>query len=146
MSRPVFRLTVWHAMLGVGVMGMSFALLRGNGALAIIDACVSSMTLVRTVRNMRHRRVTARRAALWQWFCSGLTSLVVSAAIIGSADFTFLLIYTGAELLRRGGAAHPPPPELNRAGILIGAPSGLIVGHMVRRWLWDRRSVPGDSV
>ena len=142
MTRPMFRLTVGHLMLGVAALGLFLVLVRVNGALAVVVACVSTMTLARTVHSMRRRRALGVATPPWRWLRVGVSSLVVSTAIIGSGDLTFMFVYGVAEAIRRGGAAHPPPAELNGAGLLVGVPSGIVVGYTMRRWLWQQRSVP----
>lgn len=145
MSRITPRLSVRDIMVGVAVGAFCLALVRINGALAIIAACVALLTWLRLTHLMQVRRLTAERITAWQWTRTGLRSLVVAAAIILSADVTFFLVYTEAESHRRERAAHPPPPRLNWGGVIVGAPLGVLAGYAVRCWLWDGRASRADA-
>lgn len=145
MSRITPRLSVRDIMVGVAVGAFCLALVRINGALAVIAACVALLAWLRVTHLMQVRRLTAERITAWQWTRTGLRSLVVAAAIILSADVTFFLVYTEAESHRRERAAHPPPPKLNWGGVIIGAPLGVLAGYAVRCWLWEARASRTDA-
>ena len=116
MTRPMFRLTMGHMMLVVAILGLSYAVSRVNVALAVIAACVSSMTLMRTVHLIRHQQGLGMRAGPWRWFLVGLSSLLISAAIVGSCDFTFMFVYGLAEAVGRRVTGRTSATPRNRLG------------------------------
>lgn len=132
------RLSVRHLMLGVAVLAPCMALARVNIALATIAACIAILTLVRTSRTMRRRRASGLPAGPWRWLGAGLESLLVSTAIIGSADRTFLLVYGLVDLSPFVYVSHRPPPELDGIETLIAALFAVAVGSLGRRFLRDR--------
>jgi hypothetical protein len=139
MRMPAFRLTLWQSMFVVAAVSLSSAVFRVNIALGTVAACVLALAISRTLLILGSHEAEAGKATRSRWLRVAGSSLGISTAIIGSACFTFLFIYTDAEFLRRGGSAHPPPPELNVGGVLVGMPSGLLVGYLVRRRLWGSR-------
>jgi hypothetical protein len=140
------RLSLWQSMTVLAALAVCLALLRANLALGIIWACVSSMTLVRTAGIVQGRQGSKDKASVRRWLCTGSRSLIVSSAIILSADVTFLFVYYVAEGLELGklpGAPHAEP-EVDWGAVGLGIPAALAVGCMIRCHLWIPGSKPGD--
>jgi hypothetical protein len=132
-------------MAAVAVLAASLVLMRVNVALGAVVGCVAGATLVRTVRVMRSRQSASAMGSAGGWLRAGLDSLIASMIIIGSADLAFLVVYFVAKELAAERISDGPGPYVDWDAVYLAIPSGVAVGFIMRRLVWDRRFLPGDS-
>ena len=143
LPKPPFALC--HLMAAIAALAVLFALIRVNLAFSIVPACILSMTLARTFCIVQCSRASGMPGSATRWLRAGLGSLGVSAAIIGSGDMAFLLVYALVHDLGAVRMSDGPEPELSWNAVFLAIPSGLAAGYLMRCYLWDRRAVQVDS-
>jgi membrane associated rhomboid family serine protease len=129
--------SIAQMMAGIAALGVVLGLLKLHVTLGTVAGCVAVMTAIR-VRDLARGTRTSRG---W-WARAVAGSVVVSAAIVATACLAFVFVYAAFNTRELHAL-----PSFKPVGVVAGAPSGVLAGYIMRRWLWipRRRQRPAEE-